>query len=127
MSDESSFHLDAAGLRADGADLSAGVEVLAGMLEQALPDSTSVRRRSRRLLSKEKLVSAVEVRLGETRYSLAVAGRDVDAFREREVRGVVIRREPLSLDAWVQALVDELRAEAATSAQARAALDRLIG
>jgi hypothetical protein len=39
----------------------------------------------------------------------------------------VIKREPLTLDAWVASLTDALREQAATSEQARSALDRLVG
>jgi hypothetical protein len=62
MDDEPTFDLDAAGLRADGADLLIGIEVLARKLEEALPQATHVRRRARRLLSKDKVVEHVEVR-----------------------------------------------------------------
>jgi hypothetical protein len=127
MSDDLGFDLDAAGLRADGAQVASGVEVLAAKLEGALPTRTTVRRRAKRLLSREKVVEAIEVRLGDWRYALRVEGGRPDAAREQEVRGVVIRREPLAVGAWVAALTGELRAEAATSAEARDALDRLTG
>jgi hypothetical protein len=127
MSDDLGFDLDAAGLRADGAELASGVEVLAAKLEGALPAQTVVRRRSKRLLSRDKVVEAIEVRLGDWRYALRVANGRADAAREQQVRGVVIKREPLEVGAWVAALTGELRAEAANSAEARAALDRLTG
>jgi hypothetical protein len=79
------------------------------------------------VLSREKVVESVEVRLGDWRYALRLAGGRADAAREQEVRGVVIKREGLPLGDWVAALTAELRAEAATSAEARAALDRLVG
>ena len=118
------FDLDAAGLRADGADLAAYVEVLARKLEDALPRQTEVRRRSKGLLSREKVVDTIEVKLGEFRYTLARDGR---AARAKEVRGVVIKREDLELEAWVGGLAGELRELAAGSAEARAALERLVG
>ncbi len=118
------FDLDAAGLRADGADLAAYVEVLARKLEDALPRQTQVRRRSKGLLSREKVVDTIEVTLGEFRYTLARDGR---AARAKEVRGVVIKREDLELEAWVGGLAGELRELAAGSAEARAALERLVG
>jgi hypothetical protein len=124
---EPSFDLDAAGLRADRGDLATGVEVLAAKLEAALPAQTSVRRRARGLLDRKKVVEALEVRLGTSRYRLDVRDGRPEAAREREVRGVVIRREPLELDDWVQALGDELAGEARSSAEARAALERLVG
>ena len=127
MTDEPTFDLDAAGLRADGPDLLAGVEVLARKLEISLPKATSVERRSRRMFSKDKVVAAIEVRLGTTRYGVQVDGERVSADRQQEVRGVVIKREPLELAEWVGALEAQLREQAADSADARAALERLVG
>jgi hypothetical protein len=122
------FDLDAAGLRAGSADLATGIEVLAAKLEDALPAETAVRRRSRGLLSREKVVEEIEVALGEWRYSLRSAGgATVEGNRAQAVRGVVIKREPLSLEAWVESLTAALREQAATSEQARTALDRLVG
>lgn len=127
MSGEASFDLAAAGIRADGADLAVGIEVLARKLELALPHATRVTRRAKRLLSKEKIVEAIDVTLGECRYALRVRGREVDAARAQEVRGVVIKREPLALDAWVRALTADLGEQAQTSSAAREALARLLG
>lgn len=127
MSDEPSFDLDAAGLRADGAALSTNVEVLARKLEDALPQACTVQRRAKRLFSKDKVVEGIEVQLGTVRYGLTVDGSRTQATRAQEVRGVVIKREPLELGAWVDAIAGELRVQAQSSAEARAALDRLLG
>ena len=118
------FDLDAAGLRADSADLKTYIEVLARKLEDALPRNTEVRRRSKGFLSREKVVDTIEVTLGEFRYTLQ---RDGAATRAKEVRGVVIKREEIGLEAWVGGLAGELRELAAGSAEARAALERLVG
>lgn len=104
----------------DGAELTVGIEVLARKLELALPHATRVTRRAKRFLSKERLVEAIEVTLGECRYALHVRGR------AQEVRGIVIKREPLALDAWVRALAADLEQQAQTSASAREALARLL-
>jgi hypothetical protein len=122
-----SFDLDASTLRAGSADLPVYVEVLARKLEAALPTETEVRRRSKGLFSREKVVEAIEVTLGDQRYALQRQGRGVTASRAQEVRGVVIKRQPLELDAWVEALTGQLRELAAGSAAARAAFERLIG
>jgi hypothetical protein len=127
MDDDLSFDLDAAGLRADGADLLMGIEVLARKLEEALPQSTRVQRRNKRLFGGGKIVVDIEVRLGTTRYGLEVHGDHVHADRSQEVRGVVIKREPLELADWVNGLTAQLREQAADSAQARTALERLVG
>ena len=125
--DEPTFDLDAAGLRADGPELVAAVEVLARKLEISLPRATSVQRRARRMFSKDKVVESIEVRLGTTRYGLVLDDDRVTADRQQEVRGVVIKREPLEVADWITALTTQLREQAADSAEAREALERLVG
>jgi hypothetical protein len=127
MTDELSFDLDAAGLRADGPELLAAIEVLAHKLELSLPKATTVGRRSRRMFSKDKVVESIDVRLGTTRYGLEVHGDQVHADRQQEVRGVVIKREPLEVSDWIGALAAQLREAAADSAEARAAIEKLVG
>jgi hypothetical protein len=119
------FDLSAAGLRADSGDIATTVEVIARKLEDALPAHTSVQRRGRPL-SRAKHVYAIEVRLGDWRYQLQFDGRAIAASREREVGGIAIKRESLSLVDWVGAMTAELRASAEQSAQARTALERLL-
>ena len=125
--DDLSFDLDAAGLRVEGADIAAYVEALAHKLEIALPAQTTVQRRAKKFLSREKVVESIAVQLGDHRYALRVRGHSVEASRGKSVRNVTIRNEPLELDDWVRALAGDLRARAAESAEARAALDRLVG
>ena len=127
MEQDRGFDLDAAELRLGGADVATGVEVLAAKLEAALPAVTTVRRRSRGFLSREKVVEEIEVALGDWRYGLRVDDGRVETSRQQAVRGVVIRREQLDLDAWLAALTADLREQARTSEQARAALERLVG
>jgi prephenate dehydratase len=127
MADEPTFDLDAAGLRADGAQLVAAVEVLAHKLEISLPRSCFVQRRRARMFSKDRVVAAIVVTLGTTRYGLEVHGDHVHADRRQEVRGVVIKREPLEVADWIDALAAQLREQAADSAEARAALEKLVG
>lgn len=119
------FDLSAAGLRADGADLASGLEVLAAKLEDALGRQTRVQRK-RRLLGKPGPVSQIDVRIGECRYSLCPGPSGPDASRLREVGGIAIKRESLSIDDWLAGLTRDLEVEAQRSAQARASLDRLL-
>jgi hypothetical protein len=125
--DDLSFDLDAAGLRVDTADVAAYVEALAHKLEIALPGQTTVQRRAKKFLSREKVVESIQVQLGDHSYALRAHGHRVEASRGKSVRNVTIRNEPLELDDWVRALAGDLRARAAESAEARAALDRLVG
>jgi hypothetical protein len=128
MQAEDDFDLTAAGLRADGSDLRISVEVLAGKLEASLPTRTRVERRGSGLLGRgEKHVRRVEVSLGETSYELTVEGDIVRGSRERKVGGIAIKREQLEAGQWVSELAAQLREEAQRSAEARAALERLMG
>jgi hypothetical protein len=126
--DDEDFDLSAAGLRADGTDLRISVEVLAGKLEETLPDRTRVERRGGGLLGRgSKRVRAMRVALGACSYLLAVDGGRVEGFRERRSGGIAIKREPLAPEEWVAALTAELREEAQRSSEARTALERLVG
>ena len=128
MTDQETFDLAAAGLRADGTDLRISVEVLASKLEQALPGRCRVERHGGGLLGRgDKHVRHVAIDLGGSTYELRVAGDRVEGFRERQVGGVSIRRETLTPDAWVAALTSELQTEAERSAEARSALEGLLG
>jgi hypothetical protein len=123
---EEFFELDAAGLRADDRDAATSMEVLASKLEQALPTHTRVERRGRGLFARGKLVERIEVRLGDRVLSLRRANGSIEGWREREVGGISIKREPLGIGAWVSALVLELREASGRSAEAREALARLL-
>jgi hypothetical protein len=128
MPTEQDFDLSAAGLRADGTDLRISVEVLASKLEESLPGRARVERRGGGLLGRgPKRVREVRIELGGNGYQLTVADDRVEGFRERQVGGISIKRETLTPDEWVAALTADLRAEAARSADARAALERLLG
>lgn len=127
MAPEQDFDLSAAGLRADGEDLRVSLEVLASKLEQSLPGRAQVERRGGGLLGRgEKHVRLVKVELGEMRYQLTLNGERVEGFRERQVGGISIKREALDPQQWVTALAADLRSEAERSAEARAALERLL-
>jgi hypothetical protein len=119
------FDLSAAGLRADGADLAGALEVLAAKLEDALGKHVQVQRK-RKLLGKPGPVCEIDVRIGECRYSLRPTPTGASASRLREVGGIAIKRESLSVDDWLTGLTQDLEAEAARSADARASLDRLL-
>ncbi|MEA2467206.1 MAG: hypothetical protein QOJ57_1332 [Thermoleophilaceae bacterium] len=121
------FDRVAASLRADTGDVRGYCEALAVRLEGALPAQTRVERRSRKLLSREKVVRRVEVDAGESRYVLAVDDRGaVEATRSAAVRGIVLRNDPLPLDQWIDALARDLAEQAAASEQGRLALERLL-
>jgi len=122
------FDLAAAGLRADGGDLRISVEVLATKLQETLPASTRVQRSGGGILRRgPSRVSELEVELGAMHYQLAVVGDRLQCYRERQVGGIAIKREPLDPAEWVAALAADLQAEAERSSGAREALARLLG
>jgi hypothetical protein len=128
MSSEDTFDLSAAGLRADGTDLRISLEVLASKLEASLPGRTHVERRGGGLLGRgSKHVRRLHVELGGCAYELSVDDGRVEGFRERQVGGISIKREPLAPDAWVAALTQDLQSEAQRNAEARTALEGLVG
>jgi hypothetical protein len=124
---ERQFDLTASSLRADASDARTLAEVLAAKLGEALPDQTRIRRQGGRLLSREKRLQSVEVQLGEETFVLSLSGGKAETSRAKSVRGVVIKRQELPLDAWLEALSDALGAEAQRSEAARLSLERLLG
>jgi hypothetical protein len=133
MTNEETFDLSAAGLRADGTDLRISVEVLAAKLESSLPGRTRVERHGGGLLGRgEKHVRQIQVELGADSgaggaiYKLTIDGDRVEGFRERKSGGISIKREPLDPDQWIAALTAELQSEAQRSAEARSALEGLV-
>ena len=119
------FELVAASLRADATDLAAFVEALAVKLEGALPGSVRVERRDG-VFSREKRVRRISVTLAEARYDLERDDGSLRTSRSSEVRGIVIKSEPLDLDAWIEALSRDLSDQARQSERARIALERLL-
>ena len=119
----------AAALRQDAADVATYARVLTVTLADVLPPgSVEVeyeRSLSDRLKGREGHPSRIVVRLGERTLFLAGGGRPV-AEIHHEVRGVVLSRDQVTLDVWVQALARELLAQADASARAAEALRRLV-
>jgi hypothetical protein len=108
------------------ADQRAFLEMLARLLEGAMPDETEVMRRGG--LFAKKTVQKVMVTLGENRYTLEDPGRGpLQAARVRVVRGIALKTETISVEAWVDELSAYVDARARTDQAAREALARLVG
>jgi hypothetical protein len=121
------FDLVAASLRADVADSRGLAEALAVRLETALPTQTRVQRRARKLLSREKVVRAIEVNAGENRYALTVGDNGaLETTRSAAVRGIVLKNDPLPLDEWIDSLARDIAEQARASEQGRQALEKLL-
>ena len=127
-SEDGSLELDllAAALRQNSPDLDAFIEGLAVKLEQALPGNVRVGR-VRRGLRGGKVTRSIELDAGGERLKLdRDAAGSIKASRLHISGGIVIRSEPLDIDAWTEALTKAVAAEAGRNEQTRQALERLL-
>jgi hypothetical protein len=124
------FDMVAAALRQDSADVATYARVLTVTLADVLPPGCVTveyeRSLSDRLKGRDGHPSQIVVRLGErTLFLSGGSGRPV-AEIHHEVRGVVLSRDEVTLDIWVQALARELVAQADADSRAAEALRRLV-
>jgi hypothetical protein len=125
---EDTFAEAAAGLDADGEELHASLEALAGQLAEALPDFTKVIRSGRGLLGRgERRIEGVRVEVGATQYALELRDGRLVGSCERTVGGVAADRFELDPQEWIQEFQADLRTEAARNPDARRGLERLRG
>ena len=119
------FELVAASIRADAADLATFMDVFAVKLQQALPGMVSVEREGG-LFKRERKVRAIRVQLDDKLYELERQHARPEAHMSHQVRGITLKKESLPLDDWINELSGHLALHAASNAQARAALERLV-
>lgn len=102
------------------------LELLASMLQGALPEEAEIVRRGG--LFSKKTIAKVVVTFGDYRYTLEDPGRGpLQATRTRIVRGIALKTEPVPVETWLAELSANLDERARTSATAREALARLVG
>jgi hypothetical protein len=120
----------AAALRTDRTDVASYASVLSDALGSALPEGMVEVERDRsmrdRLAGRPGAPVALRVTGAERELELRQTGRGVAAQVRRIVRGVVISRQDVSLEEWVQALATELVRVAQRDAAAADALHRLL-
>jgi hypothetical protein len=128
--DALSLDLVTAALRADSADLAIYTRVLTQSLSEALPPGTVTVERERtvsdRMRGRPGEVSKVTVRLGDQVMTLAISRGQPAAEICREVRGVVLSRQPVPLNEWTAALASALVTHAERNAAAAEALRKLV-
>ncbi len=128
--DALSLDLVTAALRADSADLAVYARVLAQSLSEALPpDCVTVDRErsmSDRMHGRAGEVSKIVARLGDQVMTLSVRKGRTQAEICREVRGVVLSRQPVALNEWTAALAGALVSQAERNAVAAQALRKLV-
>ena len=121
----------AAALRADAADLDSYHRVLSSTVADMLPVGMVEVERERsmkdRMAGREGKATRISVHLGELTLELATRHGGLLATASREVRGVVISRQEISVGEWTHQLAQHLAQTAAQNAEARAALAKLLG
>jgi hypothetical protein len=126
-----SLDMVTAALRADSADVAIYARVLTESLGSALPPGCVTIDRARsmsdRMHGRPGQISKITVRLGEQLLTLGVQpGREPAAEVCREVRGVVLSRQPVGIQQWTSELARALVSHAEQNAQAADALRRLV-
>lgn len=121
----SQFDLLAASLRADAGDLEAFVEALAVKLSESFPNRVRVERKGGRLRGKPR-VQRLAVTLGDDEYEVTNDEGNVSCRRKVMVRGITLRSEQLPVEAFIDALSNELVAEAEKTESDRLALQRML-
>ena len=123
----------AAALRADAADLDVYARVLTTSLAAALPPEMVGIDRDRsladRLAGREGTVRGIRIALGDWELTLSSgpAGGVPVAQARQKVRGVAISSREVTLEEWTRLLANGLAKRARESAEATAALRRLLG
>jgi hypothetical protein len=128
--DELSLDMLMAALRADSTDVAVYARVLTESLGDALPAGCVTVDRERsvsdRMRGRPGTVSKVTVRLGDQVLTLGVQRGAPAAEVCREVRGVVLSRQPVPLGEWVAQLSRALIAAGEQNAATAQALRRLV-
>jgi len=124
-------HLLAAMLRADRDEVASYARVLSGALAQALPAGMVEIGYQRTVGDRLAGRPGRAVRLvvhGENRDLELREGRNgrIEAELQQVVHGVVISRRSIGVDAWLQALAQDIARAAARDTAAREALERLL-
>ena len=131
VGDAAVVDLVAAAIRADTADLDAYHRVLSATVSDLLPVGMVEVDRERtmkdRMAGREGRATSIRIRLGDRTLELVTRHGGMVATVAREVRGVVISRQEISVAEWTQLLAQYLAQLAAESADARLALSKLLG
>ena len=119
-----------AALRADSADATIYAQVLTESLGESLPPGCVTIERDRsvsdRMHGRPGKVTKITVRLGEQVMTLAVRAGQPNAEILREVRGVVLSRQPVPVPDWAAELARALVGYAEQNARTAEALRRLV-
>jgi len=122
LGDPLDFEVVVASLRMGRENSGGYLAELADRLNRALPGRVHVERAG--LLSRK--VKAITCEVADKHFRAETAGAGTHCTVASVVRGVVIRTDECTLDAWLADLSQELTRAAEHSQEVRAALDRLL-
>jgi hypothetical protein len=111
----------AASLHLDAADIGVFFQVFSAKLLATVPGMVEVQREGG-LFKKDHPVRKLTVRAGEDVFEAELRGGRVLCRHSHAVRGIVLRSDEMSFDAWRRELVDVLGQQAQISSQALSAL-----
>jgi Holliday junction resolvasome RuvABC ATP-dependent DNA helicase subunit len=100
---------------------------VSGLLPVGMVEVDRERSMKDRMSGREGKATSIRIRLGDLTLELATRRGGLVATAAREVRGVVISRQEISVAEWTQLLAQHLAKLAAESANARDALAKLLG
>lgn len=125
-----SLDMVTAALRADSSDIAIYARVLTESLGDALPASCVTVDRDRsvsdRMKGRPGTVTKITIRLGDQVMTLRLTGGAPAAEICREVRGVVLSRQPVQVGQWAAQLAKALVSHAEQNAETAEALRRLV-
>jgi len=128
--DSNVVELVAAAIRADTSDLDTYHRVLSATVSDLLPAGMVEVDRERtmkdRMAGREGRATSIRILLGDRTLELTAQHGRLVATASRQVRGVVISRQEISVAEWTQLLAQYLAQLAAESADARLALSKLL-
>lgn len=127
---EPSLDMVTAALRADSSDIAIYAKVLTESLSESLPpDAVQIdhdRSMSDRMKGRPGRVTKITIRLGDRVLTLRLTGGAPVAEVCREVRGVVLSRDPVPVGQWAAELAKALVNHAEQNAATAEALRRLV-
>jgi len=125
-----SLDMVTAALRADSSDIAIYARVLTESLGDSLPPGNiqvdRAQSMSDRLKGRPGQVTKITIRLGDQVFTLRLTGGAPAAEVCREVRGVVLSRQPVSIGQWAAELAKALVSHAEQNAATAEALRRLV-
>jgi hypothetical protein len=129
-SDGLALDMVTAALRADSGDIAIYARVLTESLGESLPPDCVIVDRDRsvsdRMKGRPGTVTKITVRLGDQVMTLGLSRGAPVAEICREVRGVVLSRQPVAVGQWAAELAKALVKYAAQNAETAEALRRLV-